>query len=78
MARTFMDDDMANWEAYVSGGQPGSTKAARIFFLCLDSPMNRARFILYESGSVAAAERALVEMSDDDLRAALADSVPND
>ncbi len=73
-----MDDDMANWEAYVSGGQPGSAKVARIFFLCLDSAMNRARFILHESGSVATAERALVEMTDDELRAALADSVPND
>lgn len=78
MARTFMDDDMANWEAYVSGGQPGGAKAARIFFLCLDSTMNRARFIPHESGSVADAQRALVEMSDDDLRAALADSVVND
>ncbi len=73
-----MDDDMANWEAYVSGGQPGGTKVARIYFLCLDSPMSRARFIPHESGSVAAAERALVEMSDDDLRAALAASVLND
>ncbi len=78
MARQFMDDDMANWEAYVSGGQPGSPKVARIFFLNLDSAMNRARYILHESGSVAAAERALLEMSDDDLRAALVDSVPND
>ena len=78
MARTFMDDDMANWEAYVSGGQPGSSKVSRIFFLCLDSPMNQARYIEHESGSVAAAERALVEMSDDDLRVALAASIPND
>ena len=78
MARQFMDDDMANWEAYVSGGQPGSAKVSRIFFLCLDSPLNQARYILHESGSVAAAERALVEMSDDDLRAGLAASIPND
>lgn len=78
MARKFMDDDMANWEAYVSGGQPGSTKISRIFFLCLDSPFNQARYIEHESRSVAAAERALVEMSDDDLRAGLAVSVLND
>ncbi len=78
MARKFMDDDMAHWEAYVSGGQPGSAKVARIFFLCLDSAMNRARDIPHESGSVAAAERALIDMSDDDLRATLGDSVPND
>jgi hypothetical protein len=78
MARKFMDDDMANWEAYVSGGQPGSSKVSRIFFLCLDSPMNQARYVEHESGSVAAAERALVEMSDDDLRVALAASIPND
>jgi len=78
VARQFMDDDMANWEAYVSGGQPGSPKVARIFFLNLDSAMNRARYVLHESGSVAAAERALLKMSDDDLRAALVDSVLND
>jgi len=78
VARSFMDDAMANWEAYVSGGQPGSANVSRIFFLCLDSPMNRARYIQHESGSVAAAERALIEMSDDDLRAALADSILND
>lgn len=78
MAREFMDDDMMRWEAYVSGGQPGGAKAARIYFLSLDSPLARARFVPHESGNVAEAERELRAMSDDDLRELLATSVPND
>ncbi len=78
MAREFMDDDMMRWEAYVSGGQPGGEKAARIFFLSLDSPLARARFVRHESRNVAEAERELRAMSDDDLRGLLATSVPND
>lgn len=78
MAREFMDDDMMRWEAYVSGGQPDGPKAARIYFLSLDSPLARARFIPHESRSVATAERELRAMSDDDLRELLQASVPND
>lgn len=78
MAREFMDDDMMRWEAYVSGGQPGMDKAARIFFLSLDSPLARARYVQHESRNVAAAQRELRAMSDDDLRELLATSEPND
>jgi hypothetical protein len=78
MARQFMDDEMMNWEAYVSGGQPDSRQAARLFFLPLDSPLARARYIEHESRSVATAERELLAMSDDDLRAALANTILND
>lgn len=78
MAREFMDDDMMRWEAYVSGGQPESAKAARVYFLSLDSPLARARYVKHESRSVATAERELRAMSDDDLRELLATSVPND
>ena len=78
MAKQFMDDEMMNWEAYVSGGQPDGPKAARIYFLPLDSPLARARYVTHESGSVVEAEKELLGMTDDDLRAALATSIPND
>lgn len=78
MARTIIDDNFLNWEVYVSGGQPETPEAARIFFLCLDSPMSRARFVEHESRDVSVAERAVIEMSDEELRALLARSVPND
>lgn len=78
MAREFMDDDMMRWEVYVSGGQPDGPKAARIYFLSLDSPLARARYVPHESRSVAVAERELRTMSDDELRKLLQASVLND
>lgn len=78
MSREFMDDEMMRWEAYVSGGQPGMAKAARIYFLNLDSPLSRARFVPHDSRSVATAERELRAMSDDDLRELLSASTLND
>jgi hypothetical protein len=77
MARTFMDEDFLTWEAYVSGGQPDSPEAARIFFLCLDARTNPARFVEHESRSVAAAERDLLNVTDEELREMLARSVQN-
>jgi hypothetical protein len=75
MAKTFVDENFLNWEAYVSGGQPDSPEAARIFFLCLDARTTPARFVEHASRSVAAAERDLRQASDDDLREMLARSV---
>lgn len=77
MARTFMDDSLLEWEAYVSGGQPDTPEAARIFFLCLDARNDPARYVERESRSVAEEERALIEMSDDQLRVLLTRSVEN-
>ena len=67
-----------NWEVYVSGGQPDTPEAARLFFLCLDSPMSRARFVEHESRDVSAAERELVSMTDNELRDLLATSTESD
>jgi hypothetical protein len=77
MARTFVDEDFLTWEAYVSGGQPDSPEAARIFFLCLDARTTPARFVEHQSRSVAAAERDLLNVTDEDLREMLARSVQN-
>ena len=49
MSRKITDDNFLEWEVYVSGGQPDSVESARIFFYCLDAPMNPARFVRHES-----------------------------
>jgi hypothetical protein len=78
MTRKITDKDFLEWEVYVSGGQPGSVEAARIFFYCLDAPMNPARFVRHESGNVAVAEAELREMSDEQLGELLARAIVNE
>lgn len=78
MARTIVDENFMSWEVYVSGGQPNTAETARIFFLCLDAPMNPARFVSHEGRSVVAAERTLIEATDGELREMLARSVANE
>ncbi|MFQ5746113.1 MAG: hypothetical protein ACE5HF_02710 [Gemmatimonadota bacterium] len=75
MARTFFDADLLRWEAYVTGGQPDSAAAARIFFNCLDAPRTRPRFVIHPSGDVSVAERELQEATDEDLAELFAASV---
>lgn len=76
MRRTFLDEDLLEWEAYVSGGQPNTPLAARIFFVCLTDPFERPRWVRHESGDVAAAERELDGLSDQELLAMLAEARP--
>jgi hypothetical protein len=78
MSRTITDDNFLEWEVYVSGGQPDSPEAARIFFYCLDAPMNPARFVTHESGNVATAEAAVLKMSDEQLAELLAEATVNE
>ncbi len=67
LSRTFLDDGMIQWEAYVSGGQPNTAAAARIYFVCLEDPFETPRWVTHESRNVAEATRALAGMSDADL-----------
>lgn len=76
MRRTFYDEDFLEWEAYVSGGQPRSEAAARLYFLCLTEPSRRARFVKEESGNTAEAERKLEQLDDGDLLDLLKRSEP--
>jgi len=78
LSRQFMDDGLIRWEAYVSGGQPHTPAAARIYFVCLEDPFARPRWVTHEGGSVAEATRALAGMSDSDLVGLLADAAPLD
>lgn len=76
MRRTFYDEDFMEWEAYVSGGEMAGKAAARIYFLCLTAPSRRARFVSDDSGNPAAAQRRLLEMSDEQLKELLEESEP--
>lgn len=76
MRRTFVDEDLLEWEAYVTGGQPDTPLAARIFFVCLTDPFERPRWVRHESGDVASAERDLHDLSDQELLALLGDARP--
>lgn len=76
MRRTFYDEDFLEWEAYVSGGQPRSEAAARLYFLCLTEPSRRARYLNEETGSTAVAERKLEELDDSRLLELLRESEP--
>ena len=73
-----MDEGLIEWEAYVSGGQPNTAAAARTYFVCLEDPFTRPRWVAHESGSVAEATRALARMKDADLVELLADSTELD
>jgi hypothetical protein len=78
MRRTFHDESLREWEAYVSGGQPESDVSARILFLCLTEPRERPRFVSHESRDVAAAERDLHRMADTELLELLGTAHPLD
>ena len=76
MRRTFYDEDFLEWEAYVSGGQPRSEAAARLYFLCLTEPSRRARYVKEESGNTAVAERKLEKLDDSSLLELLQNADP--
>ncbi len=78
LSREFMDAGMIRWEAYVSGGQPNTPAAARIYFVCLEDPFERPRWVAHASRSVAQATRELAAMSDGDLVKLLEESAPLD
>ncbi len=78
MRRTFHDDSLREWEAYVSGGQPETETTARILFLCLTEPRERARFVAHDSRDVATAERDLHRMDDGKLLELLGRAAPLD
>jgi hypothetical protein len=76
MRRTFMDDQFNEWEAYVSGGQPGGAAAARIMFVCLSDPKQRPRYARHDSGDPAEAEHDLHKMDEPTLMELFRNSRP--
>jgi len=75
MTRTFYDSNLRQWEAYVSGGQPGSVHSARIFFICRD-PDVHPRYVRHASGNPTEAQKALLEYADEELVGLLQESTP--
>lgn len=78
MRRTFHDENLREWEVYVSGGQPRTEAAARVYFLCLNEKRERPRYLDHDSGDVAEAEREIRELSDGELLELLEDARPLD
>ena len=76
MRRTFLDQNLLEWEAYVSGGQPRTAAAARIYFNCLTDRSRRPLFVAHQSGDVAEAHRALAELDTAGLIALLEQAEP--
>jgi len=76
MRRTFFDQNLLEWEAYVSGGQPGSRAAARIYFNCLTDRTRRPLFVTHEGGNLVEAHRALGELDAAGLVALLDQAEP--
>ncbi len=64
MRRVFTDDQFDEWQAYISGGQPGGSRAAQVMFVCLSSPKNRPRRAIHGSGDPAQAQSELVHMEE--------------
>ncbi len=76
LSRVFLDDGLIQWEAYVSGGQPNTPRAARIYFVCLEDPFERPRWTAHESRNAAEATRALDRLEDVELVELLGRSKP--
>jgi hypothetical protein len=75
MSRTFLDDDLLEWEAYVSGGRRGLPEDARIVFHCRSDPTARARQWESDLEDDDLAAR-LTDTSDAELRGLLAEAEP--
>ncbi len=64
MRRTFTDDAFDEWEAYVTAGEPGTSRAARVMFVCVSQRDRTPRAVRHESGDPATAENELMHMDD--------------
>ena len=76
MRKTFMDDQFDEWEAYVSGGQPGGKLAAQLMFVCVSTPSRQPRQIAHASGDPATVEHELFHMDEAALKELFASSEP--
>jgi hypothetical protein len=76
MRRTFMDDQFDEWEAYVTGGQPGGKDAARTMFVCVSTPTRKPRFVRHEDGDPAEAEKQLYHLDESGLLRLFGSSEP--
>lgn len=66
MPRLIHDDALRTWEVFASTGDYGAADPARIVFRCTTEPGVRPRSVRLD-GDKSDAERAVVELSDDEL-----------
>ncbi|MDQ3556977.1 MAG: hypothetical protein M3409_09420 [Gemmatimonadota bacterium] len=76
MARTFVDADLREWEAYPSGGLYGLPDDAKLVFHCLSDPDERPRFVRRRGEDNAEVAAEVEQLGDDELRALFAESEP--
>jgi hypothetical protein len=76
MSRTFIDENLHQWEVFPSGGKFGLPERPKVVFLCLSdpSPASRGRFVLLPDADEATAQEAVCDASDDRLRELLSQS----
>lgn len=76
MSRTFIDENLHQWEVFPSGGRFGLPDRPKIVFLCLSdpSPASRGRYILLPEVDEATAQEVIGDASDDRLRELLSQS----
>lgn len=67
MARYIQDPNFRRWEVFATTGRYGMAHPARICFHCRSEPELKARAVFIE-GDKSDAERAVSEMSEDELR----------
>lgn len=67
LTRTLLDRELRRWEAYATPGDFGLPNPAKIAFRCTSDAGERPRVIVF-GGDKAEAERAVVELTEDDLR----------
>ena len=68
MSRTFIDDALALWEVFPSGGKFGLPQRPKIIFHPLSDTTARPRYVILTDGDEAAAEEAITAFSDARLR----------
>jgi hypothetical protein len=67
MARTFLDDNMLEWEAFASAGEFGYADRAHIVFNCLTDSSQRPR-IVERTGDRAETEREVAGLAEGPLK----------
>jgi hypothetical protein len=74
MSRTFIDDALALWEVFPSGGRFGLPQRPKVIFHSLSDSSARSRYVILTEGDEASAEDVIAGLSDAHLRELLAQS----
>lgn len=67
MARQFIDKNLVLWQVYPSTGRFGLPEGGRLIFLCISDRERAPRSVPFD-GDMLAAEAAMMELTDEELR----------